>query len=464
MKFLSNAIFFLIFLTPQILVGQSAADANKLFESGNCIEAREMYQNLLTKKATDPLYNYRYARCLYELDSIDKSIEFFAKAGEKYPLKYYYLGKMYFKKYYFEESVISFEKYLASLKSDHPQIDEVNKMLQKARIGESMIRRVEDVVIIDSVIVDKNNFVPKIPISKESGKIVQQILKHHSEKISDRMCYTTNRADRRYQSEFNGDNFDLFTSFKLLDEWEPQKPIESLNTNFNENYPFLLLDGLTFYFASDREESLGGYDIFITRLNTSNNTFLKPDNIGMPFNSPYNDYMMVIDENKNRGWFVSDRFLPEGKVTVYQFIPNKEKRIIRSENKDSVIQSAIISHFSTEFISNETKPQPKPTINTTKTTEFIFINNETTYSSRDEFTSNRAKELYLQLQNLTEEFESLIKDLEKMRSQYRISNEQDKIKMSEKILLMEREYIKKQELIQNIKLKMRNEEISSLRK
>ncbi len=464
MKFLSKTIFFLIFLTPQILVGQSATDANKLFEGGNYIEAREMYQNLLTKKAIDPLYNYRYARCLYELDSIDKSIEYFAKAGEKYPLKYYYLGKMYFKKYYFEESVISFEKYLASLKSDHPQIDEVNKMLQKARIGESMIRRVEDVVIIDSVIVDKNNFVPKIPISKESGKIVQQILKKQMGKISDRMCYTTNRTDRRYQSEFNGDNFDLFTSFKLLDEWEPQKPIESLNTNFNENYPFLLLDGLTFYFASDREESLGGYDIFITRLNTSNNTFLKPDNIGMPFNSPYNDYMMVIDENKNRGWFVSDRFLPEGKVAVYQFIPNKEKQIIRSQNKDSVIQSAIISHFSTEFISNETKPQPKPTINTTKTTEFIFINDDTTYSSRDEFTSNRARELYLQLQNLTEEFESLAKDLEKIRSQYRISNEQEKTKMRSKILLMESEYVKKQELIQNTKLKMRNEEISSLRK
>ena len=34
----------------------------------------------------------------------------------------------------------------------------------------------------------------------------------------------------------------------------------------------------------------------------------------MPFNSPYNDYMYVIDEYNNLGWFASDRFQPEGKV------------------------------------------------------------------------------------------------------------------------------------------------------
>ena len=38
-------------------------------------------------------------------------------------------------------------------------------------------------------------------------------------------------------------------------------------------------------------------------LYTSTDTYLVPENVGMPFNSPYNDYMYVIDEYNNLGWF-----------------------------------------------------------------------------------------------------------------------------------------------------------------
>ena len=36
-----------------------------------------------------------------------------------------------------------------------------------------------------------------------------------------------------------------------------------------------------------------GYDIFVTRYNTNTYSYLMPENVGMPFNSPYNDYMSV---------------------------------------------------------------------------------------------------------------------------------------------------------------------------
>ena len=49
-----------------------------------------------------------------------------------------------------------------------------------------------------------------------------------------------------------------------------------------------MADGVTIYYASDGE-GLGGYDIFVTRYNTNTDTYLVPENVGMPFNSPYND-------------------------------------------------------------------------------------------------------------------------------------------------------------------------------
>ena len=120
----------------------------------------------------------------------------------------------------------------------------------------------------------------------------------------------------------------------MRDEQTHRRPLEAASHRCprgstqpaNEAYPFFLNDGVTLYYASNGEGSIGGYDIFITRLNLENNTYLKPENVGMPFNSIYNDYMMAVDEMLNIGWFVSDREQIPGKVTIYLFIPNSSKQ------------------------------------------------------------------------------------------------------------------------------------------
>lgn len=84
---------------------------------------------------------------------------------------------------------------------------------------------------------------------------------------------------------------------------------------------------------------MSGYDIFVTRYNTNTDTYLVPENVGMPFNSPYNDYMYVIDEYNNLGWFASDRFQPEGKICIYVFIPNTSKQ---TYNYEAMEQQEII--------------------------------------------------------------------------------------------------------------------------
>ena len=38
---------------------------------------------------------------------------------------------------------------------------------------------------------------------------------------------------------------------------------------------------------------MGGYDIFVTRYNSDTDNYLNPENVGMPFNSPFNDYMAL---------------------------------------------------------------------------------------------------------------------------------------------------------------------------
>ena len=129
---------------------------------------------------------------------------------------------------------------------------------------------------------------------------------------------------------------------KLSDgSWEKPHTLSSnLNEGGNANYPYLMPDGITLYFANDGENSIGGYDIFITRKN--DNSYFQPQNIGMPYNSLYNDYMFVIDEVTGIGWWASDRNQIDGKVTIYTFITN-ESRINYPANSPNLINLAKIN-------------------------------------------------------------------------------------------------------------------------
>ncbi len=98
--------------------------------------------------------------------------------------------------------------------------------------------------------------------------------------------------------------------------------------------PFMLQDGETLYFASDRtgENTLGGYDLYMTRRDGEGG-FYEPTNLGMPYNSASNDYLYVIDEDRNLGWWVSDRFAADS-VDITIFRPSSTRVNIDSGRDD----------------------------------------------------------------------------------------------------------------------------------
>ena len=62
----------------------------------------------------------------------------------------------------------------------------------------------------------------------------------------------------------------------------------------------------------------------------------------MPFNSPYNDYMYVIDEYNNLGWFASDRYQPEGKgmcICIHPCLIQTEYTTMKAMDNNKLIKS-----------------------------------------------------------------------------------------------------------------------------
>ncbi|WP_185974263.1 OmpA family protein [Litoribacter populi] len=86
-----------------------------------------------------------------------------------------------------------------------------------------------------------------------------------------------------------------------------------VNTAENERNPFLK-DG-HLYFSSEGHEGLGGLDIFKTSVEEDG--FGEIENLGLPYNSPQDDYAYFYKE-KGKAYFSSDRLGGKGLDDIYQ--------------------------------------------------------------------------------------------------------------------------------------------------
>ncbi len=86
---------------------------------------------------------------------------------------------------------------------------------------------------------------------------------------------------------------------------EPVNLGTAVNTEGNEVTPFYDTTQETLYFSSDEHLGIGGYDIFWCPGALSQ--WGEVSNMGVPFNSEYNDYYFALNQDGNSGCFSSNR-------------------------------------------------------------------------------------------------------------------------------------------------------------
>lgn len=85
-----------------------------------------------------------------------------------------------------------------------------------------------------------------------------------------------------------------------------------INTQDDEITPFYHVPSKMIYYSSNGMSSMGNFDIYKSQ--GLMNKWYKPENIGLPFNSPVDDTYFVLDENNTGdGYLASNR---EGSITV----------------------------------------------------------------------------------------------------------------------------------------------------
>lgn len=305
----------------------------------------------------------------------------------------------------------------------------------------------QQIVFIDSVVVAKNDFLSSIRLNPESGQLTTYNQFFRSEEHPDGYVFVNEMGNKCYFSDEDGNGrMKLYTCDKLGKEWSEQAPIKGIDEGITEaNYPFMMTDGTTFYFAAKGQESIGGYDIFVTRYDSDDGQFLKPENIGMPFNSEANDYMYAIDEISNIGYFVTDRRQPAGKVCVYIFIPPTSRHTydLDTYSEEQLRDLSEIRHISSTWGSDKERKQALERLNSIgsktitqqpKSEMEIIINDQVTYTSVSQFRSQESLPLFQRLTETKRKLAETQKTLEKSRDYYAKANKEDKNVLRTEIL------------------------------
>lgn len=127
-----------------------------------------------------------------------------------------------------------------------------------------------------------------------------------------------------------------------------------INTIGRESFPFIT-DENEMYFASDGQPGLGGFDIFVTKINPDG-TFTDVQNVGESVNSAKDDFAYLIDTKTRKGFFSSNRSGGQGSDDIYKFLETKRLRCeqelygeVTDESTKELLPNTTISLYNKQF-------------------------------------------------------------------------------------------------------------------
>ncbi len=317
-----------------------------------------------------------------------------------------------------------------------------------------MLPTTAKVIIIDSMLVEKANLLRTIPVNQEEGRLVDyaQFFKKSDNEGIVYVNELGNKCIFPKTVDANG-NKRLFQSDLLGNSWTEPTELLGLDDNglVDYDYPYLMPDGVTLYFSARGEESLGGYDIYRTRFDSETGRFLKPENLGLPFNSEQDDYMFVIDEQNQLAYFTSSRHQHKDTLCLYTFIPFETRIILNASNySPSQIRSlARIDRISDTWGDGaERKEATKRrsniyaghSVSAIQQSFSFIVNDKKTYIHMRDFRKQENRDRMKELLAMQKQDRSLVASLEKIRKEYSTASAAERERLRTGILESENQH------------------------
>ncbi|GAB4377404.1 MAG: hypothetical protein Kow0075_05850 [Salibacteraceae bacterium] len=304
--------------------------ALELFEQEKYEEAFPLYSQLLALNVQSPEYNFRFGACqLFTSSNKEealKYLEFATKSASPPPLSFFYYGRGLHLNYRFAKAIEAYEKYKSLGSKRDREYEMVDWLINQCKNGIQLVSNFTDISVLHQQVLPRSDFYRNYDLSEIGGKIIvkpEDFMSEEDKKRNARfIMYYQENAEYIYYASYSDKNAtgkDLYAIQKLpTGGWsQPVKLSETINTPYDEDYPFIHPDGNVLYFASKGHNSMGGYDIFKST-RKGDGTWTKPINMEFAINTPWDEILFISDKAEKTAWFASNRETDSKSVSVYK--------------------------------------------------------------------------------------------------------------------------------------------------
>ena len=307
------------------------ASADALFAKGDYALAFQPYQTLVGNNQQDFDLNFRYGVCaLHGGADKDEAIKYLKRStlGPSPPaLAWYFLGKAYHTSYQFKEALVAYERYRGTadkkMFADRP----VDALELQCRNGQNLLSNLKEIDVHNKMEVEGGDFFRFYDLSSIGGRIVvtpEELKSSVDRKAKDlALVYLPDKGGPIYFASYGKGGTtgrDIYRS-ELLPNGEFATPVKLagyINTDQDEDFPFMSPDGKSFYFCSKGHNSMGGYDVFKSTYDKGLDVFGAPVNMDFAVNTPDDDLLYLTDPEGKEACFASGRDSKQGTVHVYR--------------------------------------------------------------------------------------------------------------------------------------------------
>jgi cell division septation protein DedD len=307
--------------------------AAELFENEDYAAAFPLYSQLLANYPKDPNYNYRFGVCmLYSSADKTKAVPYLETASNDPSADkdvWYHLGRAYHLNYRFDDAVKSYTRYKVLAGKKTAVKMQVDNQIAMCNTGKKLLKSITELGVIEKKELPKGDFFRTYDLKGYNGQLIVKPddfkTQLDKKKKETSVIVLSGEKNELYFSSF-GDSEDRGKDIYVVRRlpnggWSaPYNLGPEINTEFDEDYPFLHPSGKVLYFCSKGHNSMGGYDIFRSELNEETNTWQKPVNMDFPINSPDDDILFITDYDEKSAWFASSRSSRSGMMMVYHVL------------------------------------------------------------------------------------------------------------------------------------------------
>lgn len=346
-----------------------AKKAAEHFKKKDYLIAEKFYAQLVVKNPKNAEYNHKYGACILKTsdDKQDavKYLSFAVKNSTEVGEAYYHYAKALQYTYRFKEALSNYNKFRAAITVGKANKLEVDALIKQCKTSLKLIDEFSPVKVISSKVMNRQRFEKAYRLGSMGRKILIKPIDFKTKED-----FTIKKGDPQLIVHGQNQNTLFFSGYKYgnrfaileRDIFMVKKSEDGIwsnfldvgpfiNSDFDEDYPYLHPNGRELYFSSKGHGGLGGYDIFKSQLDTITGLWGRPVNLGFAVNSPFDDILYVVDGNDGVAYFSSNRANNSSEVTVYKIIASTKSdsyvlckgKISVEGGKDNKVDIAVIN-------------------------------------------------------------------------------------------------------------------------